>query len=294
MESADDRDKFIHSIFLLNKIEALVLSEIHVRLMIEKFEILWLEKLYFFTYCVNPILVSYIKINKKVIYFSIKKVSICICEFCRKLARIFKNVRVKLDQLAEDYLNLAVEIKNQINDEIFIKTIYLKKGYPSPNYSLLQILNKDTTFYSPLLTNSVVQDTISELWISQHYYTLNIFNTSSSFQNLKGKIFIMENINNDSKDLYTNYNDIQNTKVQSTSSESNDRKNLNPNFMKFQEDSIKLNQLQAIDFKKPFHFIRKSGFHDYRFSNHIFTYFFWRKSPAYKVAIEVVVPTPNN
>lgn len=58
MEMLDDRDSFIHSIYLFSKLEYLSLSEIHVRLIIEKFELIWKEKLYFFTYSINPILVN--------------------------------------------------------------------------------------------------------------------------------------------------------------------------------------------------------------------------------------------
>ena len=57
MEMLDNKDYFIHSIYLFSRVELLSLSEIHVRLIIEKFELIWKEKLYFFTYSVNPILV---------------------------------------------------------------------------------------------------------------------------------------------------------------------------------------------------------------------------------------------
>ena len=52
------RDTFIHSIFLLSKINAITLSEIHVRSIIEHLDIIWKEKLYYFTYTLNPILVK--------------------------------------------------------------------------------------------------------------------------------------------------------------------------------------------------------------------------------------------
>ena len=53
----NNKDTFLHSLFLLSKINAITLSEIHVRMIIEQLEILWNENLYFFTYCLNPILV---------------------------------------------------------------------------------------------------------------------------------------------------------------------------------------------------------------------------------------------
>ena len=63
------RDTFIHAIFLLTKINAITLSEIHVRRIIEYLEIIWNEKLYYFTYTLNPILVNkYIHIH---IYYMI-------------------------------------------------------------------------------------------------------------------------------------------------------------------------------------------------------------------------------
>lgn len=58
MELLDEKDTFVHGVFLMEKIESLKLTEIHVRLIIEKFELIWKEKLYYFTYCVNPILVK--------------------------------------------------------------------------------------------------------------------------------------------------------------------------------------------------------------------------------------------
>lgn len=57
------KEMFLHSLFLLSKINAITLSEIHVRMIIEQLEILWNENLYFFTYCLNPILVLNILIN---------------------------------------------------------------------------------------------------------------------------------------------------------------------------------------------------------------------------------------
>jgi len=55
----EGRDTFIHAIFLLTKINAITLSEIHVRSIIEHLDLIWKEKLYYFTYTLNPILVSF-------------------------------------------------------------------------------------------------------------------------------------------------------------------------------------------------------------------------------------------
>lgn len=59
LQMIEGRDTFIHAIFLFSKINAITLSEIHVRSIIDKLEIMWNEKLYYFTYTLNPILVIF-------------------------------------------------------------------------------------------------------------------------------------------------------------------------------------------------------------------------------------------
>lgn len=192
-----------------------------------------------------------------------------------------------------NFLQLATIIKNEIHDEIFIKHIYLKKAYPSTNRSLLQILTTNNDFYSSLLSSRIVQDIISELWISQNFYTPNIFITSSSYQNLRGKLLIYENYNYS----FGTQNSMSPGMGKLTSLNSTNKvADAFDNIINYQliasvidENALKLSQLQNIDLKNPFHFIRKSNFYDIRSTNHVFTYFFWKKSPAYKVLLEAIV-----
>ena len=160
--------------------------------------------------------------------------------------------------------------------------------YPSPHFSLLQILNTNNSFYSRLLASDIVLEIVSDLWISQYYYTYNFMNTSSAYQNLKGKFIIHENINS-SGVIQSSLTPMRNqtiaaTKPLDSSSADNFKEVTNTPFL--DQNALKLTQLQSIDLKNPFHFIRKSNFYDYRMTNHIFSYFFWYRSPAYKVAIE--------
>jgi hypothetical protein len=57
LEILDHRETFIHGVFLLSKVHINVLTEIHVRLLIEKFDNIFKDKLFYFTYSLNPILV---------------------------------------------------------------------------------------------------------------------------------------------------------------------------------------------------------------------------------------------
>ena len=194
--------------------------------------------------------------------------------------------------MAENFLELATRIKNQINDEIFIKTIYLKKMYPSPQMSLIQILNTNNKFYSKLLASDIVLEIVSDLWIFQYYYTYNFLNTSSAFQNLKGDMIIHENINSS---IVGGQSSISARSPSPGKGEISSMENFkefrdqNQNVGFLDQNALKLTQLQSIDLKNPFHFIRKSNFYDYRMTNHIFTYFFWLKSSAYKISLEVII-----
>ena len=225
-----------------------------------------------------------------------------LCELCHKLSNIFANVKVRLGLLSQNYLNLAVLIKNQIHDELFIKTIYIYKFYPS-HLTLLQILYKNRNFYAPLLQSDVITEMVSEIWHCDYYNTYNIFNTLSAFQNLKGNLLILENINNsviqgNQSGISPNYspslkpqsslNTMSNNKVNPVSPELVSAAQVNPALI--DENALKLNALQNIDLRNnPFHFIRRSNFFDYKFTNHVFSFFFWQKSPAYRVIIEAII-----
>lgn len=201
--------------------------------------------------------------------------------------------------MAQNYLNLAVLIKRQIHDELFIKTIYVYKFYPS-SLTLLQILYRNRSFYAPLLQSDLINELVSDLWYCDYYNTYNVFNTSSAFQNLKGNLIILENINTISLNQQSSpltyspslkgassLNTMSNNKVNPMSPELMSAAHLNPALI--DENSLKLNALQQIDLRNPFHFIRKSTFFDYKFTNHIFSYFFWQKSPAYRVIVESII-----
>lgn len=168
--------------------------------------------------------------------------------------------------------------------------------YPSPQMSLLQILNTNNKFYTRLLASDIVLEIVSDLWIFQYYYTYNFLNTSSAFQNLKGSLIIYENINSSivggQSSISTGRNlPLTPGKIDLPSSLDNfkEMKDPNQNVGFLDQNALKLTQLQSIDLKNPFHFIRKSNFSDYRMTNHIFTYFFWLKSSAYKVTLEVLI-----
>lgn len=57
LDLIDERDKFIHAIFLLSKTDFTYIFEIHARIIVEKFEGIWQERLFYLTYTFCPILV---------------------------------------------------------------------------------------------------------------------------------------------------------------------------------------------------------------------------------------------
>ena len=57
LDMIEERDNFVHALYLLSKVFVPGLSEIHIRILIEKLDRIWREKLFFFTYVLNPILV---------------------------------------------------------------------------------------------------------------------------------------------------------------------------------------------------------------------------------------------
>lgn len=202
-----------------------------------------------------------------------------------KLSRLYSHKKKKLIYLAGNYLKLAVKIKDQITDEVSLKSIYLKKMYPSTNNSLLQILYSDPTFYKEMLANDFVLDIVNELWVYKYYYTYNIFLTSTSFKNLRGNlIFSDPQTNNDffsfrSNKIHDSFN---------LSSNSNLNYSLN-NLNQEESDAMKLKKMRLLDLCNPFYFIEITNNYDYRLTNHIFSFNFWANSPAYKVFIEALI-----
>jgi len=57
IELIDEKEKFIHSIFLLLKCDFTHMFEIQARIISEKLQNIWQEKPFFLTYVCNPILV---------------------------------------------------------------------------------------------------------------------------------------------------------------------------------------------------------------------------------------------
>ncbi len=76
IEILDDDELFVHGIFLLSKVNVRILNEIHIRLILEKYDIFIKKKLLLLTYTLNPLMVS----KKKNIYIFVC-VLVCVCEF---------------------------------------------------------------------------------------------------------------------------------------------------------------------------------------------------------------------
>lgn len=204
-----------------------------------------------------------------------------ICEVCFRLSNVFNNVKVRLFLISENFLKLAVLIKKEIIDELFIKTIYLRRFYPA-NKTLVQLLYTRREFYSPLLKSDIITEIIEDLWNCDYYHTYNVFNTASCYHNLTGKLIILDN-------------DSVLGKTSSEASSTQDSKINSKRHMDamagmfYNENAVKLAKLRDINFSNPFHFIRCSIDRDYKLTNHIFSFFYWQKSPFYRVLLEGLV-----
>lgn len=151
--------------------------------------------------------------------------------------------------------------------------------YPSPSLSMLQILYSNTHFYKDLLTADIVSNIVNELWIFKHYYTFNFLSTSTAFKNLKGDLIIRNSVNNDFF--------LSSKKTASSGLKSVDELSIISNKEEFQV--MKFMKMREMDFTKPFSYITKTTSFDYKMTNHIFSFAFWTKSPAYKVFLEAVL-----
>ena len=64
IEILDDDELFIHGVFLLSKVNVRILNEIHIRLILEKYDIFIKKKLLLLTYTLNPLMV---RINYRIL-----------------------------------------------------------------------------------------------------------------------------------------------------------------------------------------------------------------------------------
>jgi len=186
-------------------------------------------------------------------------------------------LRGKLLQIANNFLTLAKLLRDEIHNEILLKTIYVQKMYPSPDFSLLQILYSDSLFYKELLATETVSSIVNGLWIFKNYYTYNFLITSTAFKNLKGDLIFRESLNNGLNRKLNNSSGLKSYDDLSTYNN------------KEENEVFKFLKMQEMDFKEPFSFINKTNTFDYKFTNHIFSFAFWAKSPAYKVFLEAMI-----
>lgn len=285
VEILDDEECFIHGIFLLSKVNARTLSEVHVRLIIDKYWLFLKDKLMLITYTLNPILVC-----------------VQIIENLKILSLFFSNVRIKLKTISEEFLKLASLISDQFSDEIMFRTILLKVFYPS-QVPLLKILYSDKKFYSSILKSELISSIVSKIWFCEYNWTFNFLNSSSAFKNLTTH--------------FGNEGDFVNPqawrfKVSKMVSEKKSQEKRPKRASLIEKDEEKIDYSMKpiglmvynktsqggyvgvadyeINFKQPFEFYKKTRFSkDIRMTNHILSYFYFEKSPCYKVVLEFLV-----
>ena len=214
------------------------------------------------------------------------------------------NVRIKLHTLSEEFLKLAILINNKIKDEIIYKTLLLKIFYPSQT-PLLQILYKDKKYYIPILKNKIISEIVGKLWFSEYNWTFNFLNSSSAFKNIISHFGGEANVFNPqilrfkvSKMLKNEQNEKK--KIKSKANELEELEAIKPPdsmkpmckiaFNKTKYDGVVGVTDFRIDFSKPFEFYKWTRYSkDVRITNHIFSYFFFEKSPAFKLVFEFIV-----
>ena len=287
VEVLDDDDNFLHGIFLLSKVNARTLNEIHVRMIIDRYWLFLRDKLMLITYTLNPILVC-----------------VQIIENLKAIAKFYANVRIKLKTIIDEFLKLACLIADQISDEIIFKTILLKVFYPS-QIPLIKILYSDKNFYVLLLRSELISNIVSKLWFCQYNWTFNFLNSSSAFKNLtthfgnEGNFinpqawrFKVSKMVTDGKSSGKR-NSAKRTSLIEKDEEKVDysmkpiglmvyNKTSNGGYVGIANFEVNLNE--------PFEFYKKTRFSkDIRMNNHIFSYFFFENSPAFKVILEFLI-----
>ena len=176
---------------------------------------------------------------------------------------------------------------------------------------MLKICFIDRDLYGPLLKSDILNSIIIELWYCQYEWTFNFLNSSSIFKNIIIPFATEPDISN-----------IQTIKINSTKNQReslksieignpSSRNNINMSFNSInnsihksipKNNSLKLfhnlnfeDKFQFIEkrswefnWKTPFEFFKSTTLDkDVRSSNHIFTLFYWQKSPAYKVLLDM-------
>lgn len=219
-----------------------------------------------------------------------------IIENLRKFEALFINVRIKLRNICEEFLKLAVNILQKIDDDTIIKTIFLRIVYPAST-SLIKLLFSDKVYYSPILKNDILYTIVDSLWNCEYYWTPNFLNTSSAFKNLisyyggkdthinalEERFFMNKMI--DDKVYHENEEKVEEIgeKLELTPiSAQSFYKNVKGEFITTLENDV--------DFRNPFFFYKKTLFgRDVRFTNHIFNYFFFEKSPVFKIIFDLLI-----
>ena len=215
----------------------------------------------------------------------------------RTLENLYANLRIKIKTICDEYLNLAIEIVTKINDDTILKTIFLKIFYPS-SLSLLSILYSEKQYFLPVLQNDILFNIVNDLWHSECYWTFNFMNSSSAAKNsityygsrdlhinpLEERFYMNKMIEKDAYEVDTDdedaetKDDIDNTPMHKLLF----HKNIKGEFV--------TTMPKEIEFKNPFFFYQKIKFgRDIRYTNHIFSYYFFEKSAAFKVAFEILM-----
>ena len=202
----------------------------------------------------------------------------------------YANLRIKIKTICDEYLNLAKGILTLINDDTILKTIFLKNFYPS-QVSLLKILYEDRNYFVPILQNEILFNIVTDLWYCEYYWTPNFMNSSSALKNLISHY--------GSKDLHINPleerffmnkmidNNVFETDTNEEEDEGKDDIDSTPmNYLLFHRNikgEYTTCTQKEIDLHNPFFFYQKTKFsREIRYTNHIFSYYFFEKSPLFK------------
>lgn len=217
----------------------------------------------------------------------------------RTLQDLYANLRIKIKTICDEYLNLAKEIIIKVNDDTILKTMFLKIFYPS-QVSLLKILYEDRNYFQPILQNEILFNIVTDLWYCEYYWTINFMNSSSALKNL------IEHYG--SKDLHINALEerfFMNKMLENDAFEANENEDKEEDSSDM--DSLPISYLlfhknikgeyvtcppKEININDPFFFYQTSKFsRDIRYTNHIFSYYFFEKSPLFKISFEIITYT---
>lgn len=218
----------------------------------------------------------------------------------KRFENTYANLRIKIKTICDEYLNLSKEIVTKINDDTILKTIFLKIFYPS-QVSLLKILYEDRDYFTPILQNDILFDIVTDLWYCEYYWTPNFMNSSSALKNLishygskdlhlnplEERFFMNKMIENDAFETDTNEEQVLDAKE--------DLENTPMSYLLFHRNikgEFVTCAQKEIDMQDPFFFYQKTRFsRDIRYTNHIFSYYFFEKSPLFKVSFEIIIYT---